>query len=352
MTLRRLALLALAALLATGGAFWLSSQRHLERAARAGDPLLPQLRGALNDVSEIRIARGDGSGVTLQRAADGWTVFERRYRADAGNVRKLLLDLAALEIVEEKTHDPQRYAVLGVEDVASPSATGTRIDVKKGSGAIQSVILGKTSGSREGYVRVAGAEPTFLAQPQVVAESNPARWLDTTLLDVPAERIRAVTLPTAGQAPRNLEGPALAPTLAGALQTLTLEDLHPRPLEVAGREAAAAIQQARFVTWDGLVIEVRGRQEGARHWVAFAAKFNPAEARQRPPGLASASSSPAPQEPAVGVDVAAEAGLLERRFAEREFEIPAYRYSTLFDQNVAGTAGADLQGPAPALSLP
>jgi hypothetical protein len=323
MTLRRLALLAFAALLATGGAFWLSSQRHLERAVRSGDPLLPALRAAINDVAEVRLARGDGARVTLQRGADGWTVLERGYRADAGKVRKLLLDLAALEIVEEKTHDPARYAVLGVEDVASAAATGTRLDVKKGSGEIQSLIVGKASGAREVYVRVASAEPSFLVRPAPGVEATPAPWLDTTLLDVAAARLRSVTLAAPGQPPRTLEGAALPASLAGALQALALEDVRARPLEAPGaRPRESAATRARFVTTDGLVLDVEGREDGGRRWVSLQATADAAA-----PAGAPGASSKAPPDPR------AEAALLARRFEGREFEIPAYRYAALFDAN-------------------
>jgi len=348
----RLSVLALMALLATGGAFWLSSQRHLERAVRSGDRLLPQLRGAINDVTEVSVSRGDGSHVTLQRGADGWTVAERSYRADAGKVRKLLLDLAALEIVEEKTRDPARYAVLGVEDVGAATATGTRIDVKQGNGAIQSVIVGKTSGSRESYVRVAAAKPSFLARPQVAAEANPSRWLDTALLDLDAARVRAVTLEQAGKPARTLEGATLTAALAGALKGLALEDLRARPLETTGNATTSAVpQRARFVTWEGLAIEVEGREDGGRRWLALTATADPGAARTRPssaalpdaapagatpPGATSASTPPAPAAAsspvaAVPADPNVEAGLLARRFDGREFEIPPYRYSAMFD---------------------
>ena len=324
MTLRRLALLAFAALLATGGAFWLSSQRHLERAVRAGDALLPQLRGAVNDVTEVRISRGDGSLATLQRGSDGWTVLERAYRADAGKVRKLLLDLAALEVVEEKTHDPLRYAVLGVEDVSTPAAGGTRIDVKESSGAIQSLVIGKPSGPRETYVRIAAAKPSFLARPQISAEANPARWLETALLDIDAARLRAATITPPGKPPRTLEVAQLSPGLAGALKALAFDDVRPLSLP-ATRDAAsgAAVKRVRFLTWDGLVLDVEGREDGTRRWISISAAVDPAPARPAP---AASAGTAAP-----AADPAAEAARLSRRFEGREFEIPAFRFSALFD---------------------
>jgi Domain of unknown function (DUF4340) len=347
-TLRRLALLAIAALLATGGAFWLSSQRHLARAVQAGDPLLPQLRGAVNDVTEVRLQRGDGSRATLQRGADGWTVLERGYRADSGKVRKLLLDLAALEIVEEKTHDPARYAVLGVEDVTAATAGGTRIDVKKGSGEVQSLIVGKPSGPRESYVRLAGAKPSFLARPQLVAEANPARWLETALLDLDAARLRAATLAPPGKPARTYDGARLPPGLAGALKTLAFDDVRPLALS-----AGTPSQRARFVTREGLVLDVEGREDGTRRWISITASAEPSTAgpvsaatgAASAPAVAGAPALPsavAPRAAAVPgaiapIDAAAEAARLSRRFEGREFEIPAYRYSTLFDAAASGT---------------
>jgi hypothetical protein len=47
---------------------------------------------------------------------------------DTSKLRKLLLDLGALTVVEEKTRLPANYPQLGVEDVSSPQASGTRID--------------------------------------------------------------------------------------------------------------------------------------------------------------------------------------------------------------------------------
>ncbi len=369
MTPPRLALLALAALAATGGAFWLSAQRHLERAVGVGDPVLPQLRAALNDVAELRLSRGDGTLVTLRRGEQGWSVVERGWSADAGKVRKLLLDLSALAIVEEKTHDPARYPVLGVEDVAGPSANGTRLDVKTTQGAIHSLIVGKTSGARESYVRAVGAAPSYLASPQIAVETVPARWLDTALLDVAAAQVRAVTVQPRGRPARSLEGAQLTPELAGALAGLTLEDVRVRALEASGggTPAAPAAARLRYVTWDGLTLELEGREDGARRWISVTAAFDPAAARPRPaPPPAAAAPSAGIAAPvaadaatsaaaapgastadagggAASADPKARAAAITRRTAGREFEIPAYRYATLFGDGDAAAAGPSVQ---------
>jgi hypothetical protein len=128
MTPRRVAILMGAGLVVIAFAIWLSSKRHLDRATLAGDLVMPGLESTLNTVTQIRLSKGDQTHATLKRGATDWVVGERDYPADSGKVRKFLLDLGSLNVVEEKTHNPANYPQLGVEDVTSPKATGTRVD--------------------------------------------------------------------------------------------------------------------------------------------------------------------------------------------------------------------------------
>ncbi len=125
MNARRVAILLGAGVVVIAFAIWLSSKRHLERSTQAGDLVLPGLESALNNITEIRLSKGDETHTTLKKGAADWAVAEREYPADSGKVRKFLLDLGALNIVEEKTHNPANYPQLGVEDTTSPKATGT-----------------------------------------------------------------------------------------------------------------------------------------------------------------------------------------------------------------------------------
>src|SRR5215208_7642105 len=106
MSPRRVVILLAAAVLIIGAAIWLASQRHLERAIATGTAVLPELKAALNDVNEIRIAKADGNHATLTKHGAQWVVHERDFAADPAKVRKLLRDLSKLEIVEEKTSNP------------------------------------------------------------------------------------------------------------------------------------------------------------------------------------------------------------------------------------------------------
>ena len=156
MSARRVLLLLSAGILVILGALWLASQRHLEKATLVGDVVLPGLEKALNDVTEIHLVKGDGTRTTLKKRPGEWLVGERDYPADSGRVRKLLLDLGALRVVEEKTRNRELYAQLGVEDSASPKAAGTLVEVVTPAKTF-ALIVGKPSGGKSGFVRVAHA---------------------------------------------------------------------------------------------------------------------------------------------------------------------------------------------------
>jgi hypothetical protein len=314
------------ALLAVVGAVWLSSERTLPRAVQQGEPVLPGLDSQLNEIAEIRIARGDGTAATLRRDASGWRVVERDYPADIAQIRRLLTDLAALRVLEEKTSDPRRYAQLHVDPVSGPTARGTLVTLSADgrADAATSLILGKPDGSRAVFVRAPDAATSVLATPQVMADAAPRRWLATQLLDVPAERIRRVSITARSQpsyiAERGSDGsgplalttvppgrkvasPDSVEALAAALVDLRIDDVV-APGD-AGPASLPSGAEARFETRDGLTIDIRERESGTRRMITIQATGDTDAAR-------------------------AEAESINARTRGREFEIPAYKSSVLF----------------------
>ena len=320
MTPRRVALLLAFGLGLIVFAIWLSSRRHLEHATLAGDLVLPGLEEQVNTVSEVDLRRGDGTRTTLKKASAGWVVGERDWAADPGKARKLLLDLGALNVVEEKTRLAANYPQLGVEDVSTPKATGTQVDAVT-PGRTFGLIVGKTSGAKSGYVRVAGTAPSLLAAPLLTPDADPKSWLERTLVDLPAARIRQVDeKPAAGPAfsatrekkeqpdftvaplpkGRLLTSAGAADPIAGSLAALTLDDV-----QKAGAAADAKPARAVFRTFDGLEVEVTGHKDGARALIGLAAR-------------------------AASKDAEAEAHALNTRLGGWEFEIPEYKYGAIF----------------------
>ena len=320
MSPRRVAVLLAAAVVLIVFAIWVASQRHLERSTQSGDLVLAGLEPALNSVTRIVVKKGDGTHTTLERQGNRWMVAERSWPADFSKVRQLLLDLGALNVVEEKTRLPANYPRLGVEDVNSPRATGTQVDVVTPAKTF-ALIVGRPSDAKSGYVRVAGAEQSLLAAPTLTVDAEPKSWLDNTLIDVAAERVRAIEeRPAAGASfnatrlkkeqtdftvspiphGRELTSAGAADPIAASLSQLTLEDVQ-KGAALADAKVAHAILQ----TFDGLTIDAAGRKDGSRMLVAFTAT----------------SSDKA---------TATEAQQLNARLGGWEFEIPEYRYTGIF----------------------
>jgi hypothetical protein len=328
MTARRVTILLIAAVLVIVLAVWLSSKRHVERGTLAGDPVVTGLeKSALNSITEVRLTKGDGTRTTLKKGASDWSVGEREYPADSGKVRKLLLDLAALNVVEEKTRTPENYPLLGVEDTSSAKATGTRVDLVTAA-KTYSLIVGKSSGAKSGYVRVVNAPQSFLAAPLITLDADPKRWLDHTLIDIPQDRIKEFTVkpaegaaytatrPSKEQADfavaavpkgRELSSPAAADPIAGSLAGVSLDDVQRAPqTPPAGVTAAAApSSHVVFTTFDGLRIDVAGRKDGSRTLVSLTPSSTAKETE-------------------------AEAKTLAARTSGWEYEIPSYKYDGMF----------------------
>lgn len=320
MTPRRVVILLGAGVIIIGFAMWLASKRHLEHATLAGDLVIPGLEKALNTVTEVRLTKGDQTHTTLKATPSGWIVADRDYPADSGKVRKFLLDLSALNVVEEKTHNPANYPQLGVEDPTSAKATGTRVVLVTPTKPYE-LIIGKPSSAKSGYVRVPSNEVALLAAPSLSVDADPKHWLDHTLIDLNQDRVKQVEeKPAEGNgfsasrdkkeqsdfavAPipkgRELTSPAAADSIAGSLSALSLDDVH-KP----DAPANAKLSHAIFRTFDGLEIDVAGRKDGTHDYITLSAQSTAKE-------------------------TADEAQKLSAQYKGWEYEIPSYKYDTIF----------------------
>jgi hypothetical protein len=318
---RRVGMLLGAALVIILLAVWVSSRKVQIADNAAGTPVLKALKAQLNDVAEVRIAKGDGSKATLRKQPTGWVVGEREYPADTTKVRKLLIDLSSLNTVETKTSDPEKYPQLGVEDVNTATATGTRIEAATAQ-QVHGIIIGKSSGSKSGYVRAMDAKQSVLATPMIQAEADPKHWLDTTLLDIPEARIKEIEVAPSGtpaykvtrekkeQADftvsplpkgRELSSPSVANGYGAALVLLSLTDVKKQD----GAKPITQEPRVTFRTFDGLELQLTGRVDGEHRLIMIAPKSTAKE-------------------------TADEAQKLEARVNGWMFEIPNYKYDALF----------------------
>ena len=291
----RLLWLAAGALLVIAGALQLSAQRNRPPAPAQEAPLIAGLAGELDAVNTVSVRKG--AAVTLRLTDKQWTVAERGdYPADAAKVRKLLLALGDAKIVEEKTSNPENFAVIGVEDPAKPGAASTEITVAARDGS-HAIILGKPTGQGN-FARRSGDNQSFVIEPAIFAEAEPRAWIEPRLIDLQASAIQRIDVKQAGGASYSIrrvkagaddfelqgvppgrkavDSRALAPS-ATLLSGLTAEDVAPAGDIDFGKPIEATLTFA-----DGKVLTLDGAQAADKRWIRVTACPDPGlEARTR-----------------------------------------------------------------------
>lgn len=294
MTSRNLSILALAAAVVLAAALWLAYPRS---SGQKSDLLYPGLKEELNKVTAVRIYKaGNAPAIELIRGESRWQVAQRsNYPADTAKVRRLLQSLADAKSIEEKTSSAANYATLGVEDITDAAATGTRVELVGTSKPVD-LIVGKNAGMKGSYVRRAGEPASWLTNESIEASATPHDWLQTSILDVGADRIQSATITIADGKPYTLTKATRADAdfkvdglprgkepdtfaannIATALAGLTLADVRPAQDFAADKPAA----HATFRTFDGLVVDLEGFSKDDKHYVAAKASYDAALAKQ------------------------------------------------------------------------
>lgn len=266
------------------------------------EAFMPELRAVLGDLTGI-VVTGPGNRViaTIDRDGDRWVVAESdNYPANVGRLRELLQALADARRLEEKTSSPDLYDRLGVTDPGAPGSRAVQLDFKAPK-PLPGVIIGDTSvgGGDRAYMRRVGEATSWLVSGKYDIGKTPGQWLEQRIVDLPASRVRSVTIthPGAGvlrlakadeQASdfavldipkgRQLTFEGVANGTGGALSGLDLE-------AVAGRELLGDNPPkpvvARFETFTGLVVEVSAWRlaDGTRFTFQASAPADNAEAR-------------------------------------------------------------------------
>jgi hypothetical protein len=216
-----------------------------------GDPLFPNLRAELAEISTVRISTGGEQVVaTLELRGDTWVVAERDdWAADTQRLRALLIGLVEARRVEERSANPALYPRLGVDPLDDPSARGTGIAIETPSGRLALIIGDSGAGGGDFFHARREDEPAaWLVSGRIDVPRSTGEWLAADLLDVAmdevvsvtllhpdGERVRLVRQDAGGGAFAVLDMPAgrsllhasVAEATAAALAGLQLEDVAP-----------------------------------------------------------------------------------------------------------------------------
>ena len=196
----KLQLLAVITLVALLAAFYMSKHRAPTTSLET-QTLFPGLLEQVNEIKAIELAKHDRQ-LNLAEVGKTWVISDAdNYPADFGRIKSTLLELAELEILAEKTSNPERYERLGVEDPLNDGATSLLLSVKNEAGdTLASLIVGNTRHSKAAqdraglYVRLPEQEQALLVEGKLDVSANVADWFTRELFSIESARIKQVEI--------------------------------------------------------------------------------------------------------------------------------------------------------------
>jgi hypothetical protein len=227
---------------------------------------------------------------------------------------------------------------VGVEDVTGADATGISLAFTAAGKELPTLILGNVEGTKFRYARRANEAQSYLIDRNPDVPRTTALWLDTGIVDVRSDRVRAVTIThpdgealvlakpspeapnfdvAAVPAGRELMYPGVANVIANGLRELNLEDVEPAANPLEGMPVIV-----EFRTFDGLVVRAEGWKVGEDSWLTFTADVDTTQAAPTPATEGAAPASP----PA---DPAAEAERINARVGGWRYRVATFQYDQL-----------------------
>lgn len=344
-----------------GGIAWKISTDKAPQTEVVRAALYAGLLDKLNDVTRVELRSGK-SATTLKREGEQWTVANRdNFPAEPAAVKRLLLGLSDLQIVEAKTSLPDSYSRIGVADPGEGSDS-LLVEVYGAADArLAALIVGHArNGGQQSqrYVRRAGEAQSYLVNGKLDGSADPITWLDARIADVDTARVKRVAIePVEGakitiakNKPQDnffdlLDVPAgkmpRSKALVSSLGALLL-DLRFNSVATAARFAdTKPLRHTTVETFDGLVAHIDEFEADGKHWARFDFAYDatlvsadaaknaaPPEAAEPPPVPGTEAAKPA-GESAAKESVEQEAARLKARSAGWVYELPDYKLRML-----------------------
>lgn len=266
--------------------------------AEPGTALFPELNDDVNAAARVTVTQGDES-FTVEREGDAWGSADKDgYPVSFDQVKKVVVGISELTIVEPKTKNPANHSKLGVQAPDEEDSMSRRVTIEDASGAtVADVILGETRPSRglgrpTMYVRRADEDQAWEVAGRVTVDGSLANWLDRKIVSIDGKRVRSVltthpdgeVLKVEKEKPsdnafmlvdhppgRELAWPGVTNGIGGALQHLSLED-------VAKRETvdfdSLPFTTTVFSTFDGLVVTARIAEKDEKSYLTLEASYD------------------------------------------------------------------------------
>ena len=259
----------------------------------AGAKMLPLLASGRAQVASIAIGQGANT-LTLESREGRWSLKERSgYPADVEKIRTLLVKLSQAELIEAKTRNPDRYAMLELENHDATDSKSRSVRLVDGSGGvIADLIVGKRrwdafgSGKGGTYVRKVGDPQTWLANVELDVAADVKAWIKPNVFETDSAKISRLTIGIPGEEPltverggdgkatfvglpegKKLKDSSAADSILRAASALEAEDVR----KIDATPSGDGVNTVSFLASGGLEVTMRLRKDGDATWVSLAA---------------------------------------------------------------------------------
>ena len=188
----------------------LVSQQRAPETSREKTALFPELAERINDISRL-VVEDDQNTLTVQRVAGNWGIAEAdNYPALVDKVKETALAVSDLKVIAAKTDKPELYKRLGVEDIDSRGATSTMLTLAGAEDELARLVVGNTRRSKSAvsapglYVRIPEQQQALLVEGRLSISADIIQWIKRDIINIEAERVKAVRLRPAGGVEINL----------------------------------------------------------------------------------------------------------------------------------------------------
>jgi len=266
---------------------------------QSGQPVFPDLMSLVNDVNEVVIETHEQT-MTLVRGDHTWGVKEKAgYRADVEKVKKTIVGLADLRILEPKTKTPELYDRLGLQDQGQEGSISKMVTLKTADNPeVAKLVVGNQRPAKGNprmsdiYVRKPDDPQSWLVIGNLPLETVPGEWLDQEVTALTTKRVRQVTvthpsgetLHLSKAEPDDLDfhldsipaGFKVSSqfnmnNVVGTLVQLSLEDVKPRAeVDFLANPGVSVVLE----TFDGLRLHVHTAKQDEHVWAKLSAEFD------------------------------------------------------------------------------
>ena len=181
------------------------SQQRAPQTSMEKTRLFPELTGKINDVSELVIHDGQTT-LTVHRVSGKWSIAEADdYPALVDKVKQTVVAVSDLQVVAEKTSNPDLYKRLGVEDPDSLGATSHLLTLTADGDELTTLIAGETRRSKSAssapglYVRIPGQQQALLVEGRLTVSTDIIQWIKRDIINIEGDRVNSVHVQAAGK---------------------------------------------------------------------------------------------------------------------------------------------------------